>query len=133
MENHAGEKRRYLRMQKRLPMHLSDKQFDTVAYTRDISQRGALCELKYEIPLMSKMGIKLLLPSPSEGKSSSFTIKCVGVVVRSQPIIKDTSAFYDTAIFFTKLSKGDEKKIAQYIEGTAANQDQNSISDIQLN
>lgn len=133
MENQIREKRRYLRLQKRLPMHLSDKQFDTVAYTRDISQRGALCELNYQIPLMSKMEIKLLLPSSSEGRSSSHTIKCTGVVVRSQPIIKDTSAFYDTAIFFTRLSKGDEKKIAQYIEGSATSQEQNSISDIQLN
>ena len=133
MNNQINEKRRYLRLKKRIPMHLSDEQFDTIAYTRDISQRGALCELNYQIPLMSKLGIKLLLPGQANSKTASNEIKCIGVVVRSQPIIKDTSAFYDTAIFFTKLTKANEKKIAQYIEHSVINQSQDNVADIQLN
>jgi hypothetical protein len=133
MNNQIKEKRRYPRLKKRIPLHLSDNQFDTVAYTRDISQRGALCELNYQIPLMSKLQIKLLLPSQVDGKNTATTIKCLGVVVRSQPIIKDTSAFYDTSIFFTKLNKSDERKIAQYIEGNKGSQSQDTVSDIQLN
>lgn len=134
MNNQINEKRRYLRLKKRIPLHLSDRQFDTIAYTRDISQRGALCELNYQIPIMSKLQIKLLLPTQVNGKNTSTTIiKCIGVVVRSQPIIKDTSAFYDTAIFFTKLNKSDERKIAQYIEGSTLSQSQDTVSDIQLN
>ncbi len=133
MDNQIKEKRRYFRLKKRLPLHLSDKQFDGMAYTTDISQRGVLCELNYQIPLMSKLEIKLLLPQYENTKTGSNEIKCLGVVVRSQPVVKESSAFYDTAIFFTKLTKTDEKKIAQYVEHNIDGNTSSTISDIQLN
>lgn len=134
MNNQIKEKRRYLRLKKQLPLRLSDEgQFDITAYTRDISQRGALCELAHQIPLMSKVQIKLLLPTHESSKTASAPITCLGVVVRSQAVIKDSGAFYDTAIFFTKLTKTDEKKIARYVEGNISYQDQNTASDMSLN
>lgn len=133
MNTQTKEKRRYLRLKKRIPLYLKDEQFDSIAYTRDISQRGALCELNYQIPLMSKLEIKLLLPSLENGKETLNQIRCLGVVVRSQPVVKNTSAFYDTAIFFTKLTKTNEKKIAQYVERNVLSQCPDSSSDIQLN
>lgn len=133
MSAQIKEKRRFLRLKKRLPLHLSDEQFENMAYTTDISQRGVLCELNCQIPLMSKLEIKLLLPSYDNTKTASNEIKCLGVVVRSQPVVKESSAFYDTAIFFTKLAKVDEKKIAQYVERNITSNISSTISDIQLN
>lgn len=133
MDIQIKEKRRYLRLKKRIPLHLKDEQFDAIAYTTNISQRGALCQLNYQIPLMSKLQIKLLLPSPEDNKTASNQIICQGVVVRSQPVVKDNSAFYDTAIFFTKLSRANEKKIAHYVERDVLTQEPDTASDIQLN
>jgi len=107
------ERRKNLRAKKNIPVKIADAGFDVITETVDISSSGAYCRVTRNLPLMSKIEVMLLIPTESYTKK----IRCRGVVVRSEPaILKDADrAHYNIAVFFTDISKKDQKIIEEYV------------------
>ena len=96
-----------------LALELKSGDFDTVTHTLDISASGIYCKIDREIPLMSRVRIKLMVPDASKaGKELDVD----GVIVREHPvIIGGVIKHYDAAIFFDNLTAKDKEIIQDYI------------------
>ncbi len=111
------ERRKHHRTKKQLPLKIADNSFDVITETVDISPSGIYCRVTRLLPLMSKIEVMILLPAKS-GSAKTTKIKCRGVVVRSEPVIlNDTDkAHYNIAIFFTDISRKDQKSIEEHMD-----------------
>ena len=79
----------------------------------NISASGVLCHTERPIPVMTKIGVTLDLPEPSDA-----SINCEGVIVRCDPDQKGEDHF-KVAIVFTKLDNADMAAIKKHVELTA--------------
>jgi len=111
------ERRKNQRAKKHIPLKLLDSSFDVITETSDISSSGAYCRATRCLPLMSKIDVVLLMPA-KDSDSRAKKIRCKGVVVRTEPtILKDTDKpHYNIAIFFSDISKKDQKTIEEYVD-----------------
>jgi len=110
------ERRKNIRAKKNIPLKLADNAFDIITETVDISSSGAYCRVTRNLQPMSKIEVVLLIPG-KDSDSPTRKIKCKGVVVRTEPaIIKGADkAHYNIAIFFTDISKKDQKIAEDYV------------------
>lgn len=117
MSNLKTERRKHPRRETALPLKISKRDLGVITETRNISCSGVYCRIDKPIPLMSKIGLTLLLPIQSGKVVKTKSVKCNGVVVRSEPVILEEAdtACQNVAIFFTELSKKDKDNIAQYV------------------
>lgn len=117
MTNLKTERRGHPRTKTALPLKIFNKGLDVITQTRNISCSGIYCRTDKPLPLMSKVGITVLLPIQRKTKVKTEKIKCNGVVVRSEPVIvkEADTAQQNIAIFFTDLSKAEKSKIAEYV------------------
>jgi len=111
------ERRKHLRARRQLPLKIADKTFDIITETVDISSTGIYCRVTRLLTLMSKIEVILFVPTKTNGRHAR-KIRCKGVVVRTEPVIlKDTEkAHYNIAIFFTEMSKRDQKIVESYVD-----------------
>lgn len=112
------ERRRHPRTDSKLPLKISKKGVDVITETRNISCSGVHCRIKQQLPLMSRIGVILLIPMRKRGKMATEKVKCSGVVVRSEPIILEKADIpcQDIAIFFTDISVKDKNRIGMYVQ-----------------
>ena len=110
----ASERRLFPRVRDEgLSLKLNSGDFDTVTHTLDISASGIYCKIDREIPIMSRVKIKLMVP---EILKAGREIDVDGVVVREHPVIIDgIIKHYDAAIFFDNLSAKHREVIQSYI------------------
>jgi hypothetical protein len=82
----------------------------------NLSASGVYCKLERELPLMSRLKLRLMIPDESREGGSVKTIEADGVVVREHPVIIDgVVKHFDAAIFFEDLSEKDRETIKSYI------------------
>ena len=99
-----------------LSVKLNSGDFDTVTHTLDISASGIYCKIDREIPLMSRVRLKLMVPDPIKADKLAKELDVDGVVVREHPVIIDgVIKHYDAAIFFDNLSPKSREMIQNYI------------------
>ena len=117
MVNLKTERRKHPRTKRALPLKIFKKGLDVITETRNISCSGVYCRINKPLPLMSKVGITVLLPIRHRTKMKTEKVRCSGVVVRSEPTIvqEADTAYQNVAIFFTDLSKKDKLKVAEYV------------------
>jgi hypothetical protein len=110
----ATERRSFPRVRDEgLSLELKSGDFDTATHTLDISASGIYCKIDREIPLMSRVRIKLMVPGPGK-KDKELNVD--GVIVREHPVIIDGMIkHYDAAIFFDNLSEKSRDIIKNYI------------------
>ena len=83
------------------------------AESKNLSATGVYCTLERFIPPMTKLRVQFEVPN---GKHR-VRITCVGVVVRVEPVIRDTQrGVYDTAIYFNDITDRDRATIARFVE-----------------
>ncbi|MBU1006859.1 MAG: PilZ domain-containing protein [Candidatus Omnitrophica bacterium] len=113
------ERRRHNRIKRQLPLKIADNTFDIITETVDISPTGIYCRVTRLLPLMSKIEVILLVPAKNSGNDAK-KIRCKGAVVRTEPIILENTdkAHYNMAIFFTEVSKKDQKVIEEYVQSS---------------
>ena len=113
----AAERRLFPRLKdENLSLKLNSGDFDTVTHTLDISASGIYCKIDREIPLMSRVKVKLMVPDPAKTDKSAKELDVDGVVVREHPVIIDgVIKHYDAAIFFDNLSAKSREMIQNYI------------------
>lgn len=97
-----------------LSLKLGTGDFDIITHTLNVSASGIYCKIDKEIPLMSRVSLKLMLPDVS--KDDKTAVQVSGVVVREHPVIIDgATKHYDVAIFFEDLSPKNRETILSYI------------------
>ena len=104
-----AERRRYPRVAGRLRIRVSRDQQQVATETVNVSCRGALCWLARRLPLMTKVRVALALPRR--------LVQCTGVVVRCTSSVRRSPARgrYHVALFFTEMSRGDHRAIAEFV------------------
>lgn len=114
MTRPAIERRKYPRVEEKIPLKIKDEEFDAITVSKNLSCSGVFCQVEKYFPLLSKIKIVLLLPV--EGKIKAHPIYLDGVVVRSEPIKSPPKPnCYNIAIFFSKIRRQDRLKISSYI------------------
>ena len=113
----AAERRLFPRVRDEgLSVKLNSGDFDTVTHTLDISASGIYCKIDREIPIMSRVRIKLMVPDSAKPDKGTRELDVDGVIVREHPVIIDgVIKHYDAAIFFDNLSEKDQEIIKNYI------------------
>lgn len=111
----AAERRTFPRVRDEgLTLKLNAGDFDTVTHTLDISASGIYCKIDKEMPLMSRVRVKLMVPDASDKAATQLDVD--GVIVREHPVIIDgVIKHYDAAIFFDNLSAKNREIIENYI------------------
>ncbi|MCM8766019.1 MAG: PilZ domain-containing protein [Candidatus Omnitrophica bacterium] len=113
-ERRYRERRKYPRVEKKLPIKAFGETFDFYTETMNIGAGGVLCYLEEPIPIATKLKITLILPSKKERKD--IKIDCEGAVVRIQENLNATGKErYYIAIMFTEISPQDREKIIQFV------------------
>lgn len=107
-EDKGKDKRRYPRLNTKLPMEIGSQFMVIKTETKNISCSGAYCHIDSQIPVMSKVKVAMSIPSIKGYGITSKNIACEGVIVRA--------AGCNTAIMFTRISKRDKNSIAEYIK-----------------
>ena len=113
----AAERRLFPRVRDEgLSVKLNSGDFDTVTHTLDISASGIYCKIDKEIPIMSRVRIKLMVPDALKSDKATKELDVDGVIVREHPVIIDgVIKHYDAAIFFDNLSSKNREVIQDYI------------------
>jgi hypothetical protein len=109
----ANERRRSPRVAADLDLRLELSGKSGLAHVRDISASGVRCHTSQAIPLMTEVGLVILLPSGSGRRE----IVCRGAVVRSGPVAKPGTRglSYETAIFFTEMQDEDRVRVGEFV------------------
>lgn len=106
------ERRKTPRVAERLELTLAGADGVVQADTQNLSAAGAYCTVDRFIPPMTKLELRLELPDGAQRTS----VRCVGVVVRVEPIIASPQqGRYQTAILFTELSERDRSAIERFV------------------
>jgi len=102
-----------------LPLKVTVGGFDTSTHTLNISSSGLYCKVDKNIPLMSRVKLKLMIPNPAKSEKEVRGIDVEGVVVRAHPVIMNGEIkHYDIAVFFdTALEPKARELIDNYIAG----------------
>ncbi len=113
----SQERRRFSRIEDHgLSFSLNAGGYDTISHTLNLSESGIYCKIDKEIPLMSRVRLKLMFPNQARREDHPDGLDVDGVVVREHPVIIDgQTKHYDIAIFFDSLSDRDRDIISNYI------------------
>ncbi len=112
------EKRSYPRIKRNLPLEIMDLAIEDIIATKDISSSGVNCLLNKEIPLMTKVGITLMLPFVENDKKLEKKVDCKGIVVRSLSRTIENRPTYEIAIFFDDISDKNRELISKFVESS---------------
>ncbi len=106
------ERRGAPRVAERVPLAISDAGAELATETKNLSASGAYCTVDRFIAPMSKLQLRFELPDGSR----RVTVRCVGVVVRVEPIVDTIErGRYHLGIFFTDIAERDRAAIARFV------------------
>ena len=108
------EKRRYPRVESKIPVKISSDLGCILAETKNLSCSGAFCRMGQRLEPMTRLKIHLFLPLRKNDKVTTKKVSCQGVIVRVQAA--DDGDYYDTAIFFNDIEPQDSRTISEFIE-----------------
>ncbi len=117
-QNTSGENRRHPRIKRRIQFKLKARDFVVVTETINLSCIGAYCQVKENIPFMTRLKIVFALPCSNQKKKDEC-VECCGVVVRVEKVLSESNAnsvLYNIAIFFNEIEESERKKLANFIE-----------------
>ena len=116
-QKNRAEKRKHLRINKRIPFKLKTDDFDIVAETINLSCIGACCQVNKSIPFMTSLKVAFALPDYDNEKEPKY-VTCNWVVVRTEKGSSKANlgTTYNIAIYFNEIEKSEKEKIAYFIE-----------------
>lgn len=107
--HHKEERRKYPRIEQRLPLKIVANGYDFVTSTQNISCVGAYCHVEKYVPPFTKIMVKLTLPIAI---GNNHNVECKGVVVRTED---EENGGFNIAVFFNEMNIHQRQKISQYI------------------
>ena len=106
------ERRRSVRIIETLPFQIGHQGFEIETRTLNLSVHGAMCVVAREIPMMTQLGVVLILPAGRASRHKKVRIR--GVVVRKE---KDpASGKFFLAIYFADMKPEDRKTLEKFIQ-----------------
>ena len=112
--NDREERRRYPRSRRGVQAVDDKGEPGVLNHVDNISASGVLCHTVKPLPLMTKLGMALELPSPIDRR-----IDCEGVVVRCEADEQGDDNF-KVAILYTRISDEDRDAIHEWVESDLA-------------
>ena len=107
------ERRRYPRIEHRIPLEIIANGYDFATATQNISCVGAYCRVDKYIPPFTKIMVRLTLPiAIGNRRDNCCDVECKGVVVRTED---EENGGFNIAVFFNEIKNNQRKKISQYI------------------
>lgn len=110
-----NERRKSPRVNKILPVKLSDADFDILTETKNISASGAYCSVNRPLEPMTKLKAVLLITQRKNKLKTVEKICCSAVVVRTEHSNDDPQYPYRIGIYFTNLKERDKKTLRAYV------------------
>ena len=110
-QKNRAEKRKHLRINKRILFKLKTDDFDIVAETINLSCIGACCQVNKSIPFMTSLKVAFALPDYDNEKEPKY-VTCNGVVVRTEKGSSKANlgTTYNIAIILMKLRNQKKKR-----------------------
>lgn len=112
VKNTKAERRRYPRIEQKLPVNVAADGYGFATVTKNISCVGAYCHIDKYIPPFTKVAVRLTLPITLKSGDRVAFVECRGVIVRTED---ETSGGFNIAIFFNDIKDSQRHKISQYI------------------
>lgn len=109
------ERRKSPRVNKTLPLKLSDNESDVLTETKNISASGAYCTINKPLEIMTKLNVIILVPLKKNKNKIIRKINCSGVVVRNVYTDDNSKYPYKVAIYFNDLKSQDKRILQSYI------------------
>ena len=109
-EKSLSERRRYPRIETRIPMNLLADRRNVSAETVNLSMSGVCCRVDRPIEMMTCLEVVLLVPDKGAPDDVKY-VECEGIVVRNEK----TENGYHIAIFFNEMAIDEMRKLAAYI------------------
>ena len=111
------ERRISQRVDKLLPIKISDLEYDVHTETKNISASGAYFPVTKPIEIMTKLNVVLLLPLNKNKTKVIKKINCSGIVVRNDEFFDPENAKFPhrVAIYFSDLKDSDKKTLQSYV------------------
>lgn len=110
--NKKAERRKYPRIERRLPLKVAVNGYNFITATRNVSCVGAYCHIDKYMPPFTRVMVKLSLPIMIKNSNKYFNVECKGVIVRSED---ENKGGFNIAIFFNAINDSQRKKISQYV------------------
>lgn len=110
------ERRKFPRIDKVLPLKLSESEFDILTETKNISASGAYCAVNKPLEIMTKLSIVLLIPFKKNNGKVIKKVNCGGVVVRNESAQDNGKYPYRVGIYFNDINDHDRKLLRSYIK-----------------
>jgi len=83
---------------------------------RDLSLGGLYCSTSADLPEMTRLAVKLLLPDDGRSGSNGDAVDVEAVVVRRKKLSSATGANrFELALFFTSMSDNDRERLARFL------------------
>ena len=117
-ETTTSERRAHPRFQAQLEVHGTTDTGESVArmVTTDLSMGGVLCVSPNDFPEMTRLAVRLMLPSNGGGADSARPVEFEAVVVRREPLTSSTgTARFELALFFTHFNNGAKEELESYL------------------
>lgn len=87
------------------------------AFLKNISRNGLCCVTRMMIPEMTQVVMDIRLPALPEDEEDNYHLKCQGVVVRCESVVKTNSRRkWDIGVFFTELDSQATELLDSYIK-----------------
>ena len=110
-----NERRKAPRIDKAIPLKLSEGGFDILTETTNISSSGAYCSVNKPLKLMTKLNLVLLVPIKKNRVKTIEKINCGGVVVRQEEVTGNGKYPYRVGICFNDVKERDKKTLRAYV------------------
>lgn len=87
--------------------------------TRNLSLGGVYCISNHDFPEMTRLSVRLMLPSNGKG-STDEPVDVEAVIVRREemPSATGNGPRYEFALYFTRLEGDSRQRLKRYIEST---------------
>lgn len=106
------ERRQAPRVEERISVAITEAGEPLQTETHNLSTIGAYCTTDRFLPPMTKLQLEFEVPNGGR----LHPIRCTGVVVRAEPVVRsEARAAYQMGIFFTEITERDRAVIAEFV------------------
>lgn len=107
------EKRKYPRIEQRLPVEVIANGYDFSTTTKNISCTGTYCHIDKYVPPFTRIMVKMSLPVAKREEVSGANVECKGVIVRTDD---EQKGGFNIAVFFNDIKDNQRRVISRYIK-----------------
>jgi c-di-GMP-binding flagellar brake protein YcgR len=108
-----AERRKYPRINKRIPFKLQTDEGIVSAETINLSGNGVYCRVDQYIPVMTQLRIVFALIYDNDAAEVAY-VECEGIVVRVEDISPENDLWH-IAVFFNEIEDSEKNKIMNFI------------------